>query len=285
MPAGGTDVGRTGRLYIVSTPIGHLGDLTHRAVEVLGAVDLIIAEDTRHSRVLLDHYAIRTKTSSYHEHNEARSVPRLLERLAAGERIALISDAGTPVLSDPGARIVRAAVEAGIPVEPVPGASALLAALVAAGLTGTDGRFTFYGFLPRKGRERGEALAEIVASRYLTIMYEAPGRVGDLLGDLVRAGAGERPAAVARELTKQFEEIRRGTLGELAAYYADQAPRGEVVVLVEGAVPAVVDEDTLRARVRALRDDGVSAREIVKALTEVDGAPRNLAYRLAHEEP
>jgi 16S rRNA (cytidine1402-2'-O)-methyltransferase len=273
-----------GRLFVVSTPIGNLGDITYRAVEVLRSVDAILAEDTRHARTLLDRYEVRVPTIAYHEHNEAKSVPRLLARLAAGERLALISDAGTPLLSDPGARLVRAAVEAGIPVEPIPGASALLAALVAAGLSGADGRWTFYGFLPRRAGERRSALAEIVVSQYLTIMYEAPTRVADLLADLVEAGAGDRRAAVARELTKQFEEIRRGTVGELAAYYAGGAPRGEVVVLLEGAVTLEPDEAVLRERVRALRAQGVSARDIVRTLTESEGAPRNVAYRLAHEE-
>jgi 16S rRNA (cytidine1402-2'-O)-methyltransferase len=251
---------------------------------VLRSVDAILAEDTRHARTLLDRYEIRVPTIAYHEHNEAKSVPRLLTRLAAGQRFALISDAGTPILSDPGARLVRAAVEAGIPVEPIPGASALLAALVAAGLTGADGRWTFYGFLSRRAGERQAALAEIAASPYLAIIYEAPTRVADLLADMVESGTGERRAAVARELTKQFEEIRRGTVGELAAYYAGGAPRGEVVVLVEGAVHAAPDEAVLRARVRTLKDQGLSARDIVRALTEGDGAARNVAYRLAHEE-
>jgi 16S rRNA (cytidine1402-2'-O)-methyltransferase len=251
---------------------------------VLRSVDAILAEDTRHARILLDRYEVRVPTIAYHEHNEAKSVPRLLARLAAGDRLALISDAGTPLLSDPGARLIRAAVEAGIAVEPIPGASALLAALVASGLTGADGRWIFYGFLPRRAGERQAALAELTASHYLTILYEAPTRVADLLAALVEAGAGERRAAVARELTKQFEEIRRGTVRELAQYYAEGAPRGEVVVLLEGAEDAEPDEAVLRARVRALKDQGMSARDIARTLTDTAGAPRNVAYRLAHEE-
>jgi 16S rRNA (cytidine1402-2'-O)-methyltransferase len=253
-------------------------------VEVLRSVDAILAEDTRHARILLDRYEIRVPTSSYHEHNEAKSVPRLLERLQAGERLALISDAGTPLLSDPGARLVRAAVEAGIAVEPVPGASALLAALVASGLAGADGRWTFYGFLPRRPGERRTALAELVASRYLTIIYEAPTRVGELLAELAAAGAAERKAAVARELTKQFEEIRRGTVAELAAYYAEGVPKGEIVVVLEGAEPTRPTEIDLRARILVLREEGKSAREIVERLMADHGAPRNVAYRLVHEE-
>jgi len=270
---------------VVSTPIGHLGDITYRAVEVLRSVDLILAEDTRHSRTLLDRYDVRTPTSAYHEHNEAKAGPRLIERLAAGEHLALISDAGTPVLSDPGARLVRAALEAGIRVEPIPGASAVLAALVASGLGGADGRWTFHGFLPRKGGDRRRAIADVVEAPHLSILYEAPTRVADLLGELAAAGAAARPAAVARELTKQHEEIRRGTVTELAAYYRDAPPRGEVVVLVEGRPDAEPDEGALRARARALRDAGASSRDIVQDLTGTGGAPRNLAYRLAHERP
>jgi len=270
---------------VVSTPIGHLGDITYRAVEVLRSVDLILAEDTRHSRTLLDRYDVRTPTSAYHEHNEAKAGPRLIERLAAGEHLALISDAGTPVLSDPGARLVRAALEAGIRVEPIPGASAVLAALVASGLGGADGRWTFHGFLPRKGGDRRRAIADVVEAPHLSILYEAPTRVADLLGELAAAGAAGRPAAVARELTKQHEEIRRGTVTELAAYYRDAPPRGEVVVLVEGRPDAEPDEGALRARARALRDAGASSRDIVQDLTGTGGAPRNLAYRLAHERP
>jgi 16S rRNA (cytidine1402-2'-O)-methyltransferase len=189
-----------GTLFLVSTPIGNLADLSARAVETLGAVDAVLAEDTRHSRPLLERHGIRTPLVPYHEHNEAKATPALVARLAAGESFALISDAGTPLLSDPGARLVRAAVEAGITVSPVPGASALLAALVGSGIA-TD-RFTFYGFLARKGKERTEALREIVALAHTAVLYEAPGRVGETLAALAEAGAGDREAVVARELTK-----------------------------------------------------------------------------------
>ncbi|MGK2935451.1 MAG: 16S rRNA (cytidine(1402)-2'-O)-methyltransferase, partial [Gemmatimonadaceae bacterium] len=165
-----------GRLFLVSTPIGNLGDISFRAVEVLQSVDMILAEDTRHSRRLLDHYDISTPSSAYHEHNEARATPKILERLSAGLDVALISDAGTPLLSDPGARLVAGAIEAGIDVVPVPGASALLAALSAAGL-GAE-RFTFFGFLERRGHARSEAIAEITATPHTCVLYEAPGRVG-----------------------------------------------------------------------------------------------------------
>ena len=271
-----------GSLYVVSTPIGNLADLTFRAVEVLAGVALIVAEDTRHSRHLLDRYEVRTPVQPYHEHNEARATPAIVARLAAGDSVALISDAGTPLLSDPGARLTQAAIEAGVPVVPVPGASALLAALVAAGLPAE--RFTYYGFLPRKGRERAALVDELVALTHTAVVYEAPPRVADTLAELARAGAGDRPVAVARELTKQFEEVRRGTVAALAAYYEESPPRGEVVVVLAGAAPPPeVGEAALRERVAELRAEGADARAIVAELTRGLGAPRNLAYRLAHE--
>ena len=271
-----------GTLYVVSTPIGNLGDLSFRAIDVLRSVDLILAEDTRHSRHLLAHHAIETRMLSYHEHNEARATAAAIGRLRDGQDVALISDAGTPLLSDPGARLVREAVEVGIPVVPVPGASAFLAALVASGLS-TE-RFTFYGFVARKGRERDDALRELSALRHTAVLYEAPGRVADTLRDLRDHGAGSRKAVVARELTKQYEEIRRGTVAELVAYYEGSTPRGEVVIVLDGATPPPIAEDQLRLRARELRASGLSARDVAAALVRDDGASRNLAYRLAHEE-
>ena len=270
-----------GTLHIVSTPIGNLGDLSARAVEVLRGVAAVLAEDTRHTRVLCDRFDIRTPLVAYHEHNEAKATPGLVARLRAGDSLALVSDAGTPLLSDPGSRLVRAAIEAGVPVSPVPGASALLAALAGAGLA-TD-RFTFFGFLARKGGERTRTVAEVAALPHTAVLYEAPGRVGETLADLEAAGAGGREAVVARELTKQFEEFRRGTVAELARYYGEHEARGEVVLLVAGAPAATADEATLRERAAALRAEGVSAREVMRVLMETAHAPRNLAYRIAHE--
>lgn len=273
------DAQPAGTLYIVSTPIGHLGDLSPRAVRTLQDVALILAEDTRHSRHLLTHFAIATPLASYHEHSEARMTPKLVARLVAGESMALISDAGTPLLSDPGARLVAAAIEAHLSVVPIPGSSALLAALVVSGLPTEP--FTFLGFLPRKGRERAEALREISAAPHTIVLYEAPGRVAATLADLVAAGAAERPTAVARELTKQFEEVRRGTLGELARYYESTPPRGEVVLVVGAAPPTVLDETSLREHARTLHAQGLSTRDVARTLIDHHGAPRNLAYRLA----
>ena len=273
-------VGEQGTLYLVSTPIGNLGDMTFRAVEVLSSAALVIAEDTRHSRRLLDHFRINTPVSSYHEHNEAKETPRLIARLAAGDSIALISDAGTPLISDPGSRLVRAAVEAGVPIVPVPGASSVMAALVGSGLP-LD-RFAFLGFLPRKGTERTAALNEIVASQETVVVFEAANRVAGTLEDLKEVGAGERTAVVARELTKQFEEFKRGTIAELAGFYADAEPRGEVVLVISGAEAREVSAEELDDAARRLRAAGKEPREVMQHLISAMGASRNLAYRIAH---
>lgn len=273
--------GTSGTLYVVSTPIGNMGDFSFRAAEVLRAAAVILAEDTRHSRPLLDRYEIGTPLAAYHEHNEARATPGIVARLQGGEDVALISDAGTPLLSDPGARLVHAAIEQGIPVVPIPGASALLAALVGAGFD-VD-RFTYYGFLPRKGRERSELLTEIAACRHTVVLYEAPTRLAATLQELAERGPADRPATVARELTKQFEEFRRGTLASLAAYYEAAPPKGEVVVVLAGVTPMAVSEEILRERARALRAEGRSTRDTAAALVAEHGVGRNLAYRIASE--
>ena len=272
---------RAGTLYLVSTPIGNLGDMTHRAVEVLSSATVVIAEDTRHSRRLLDHYHISTPLRSYHEHNEAKETPKLVARLRSGDSIALISDAGTPLISDPGSRLVAAALEANIPVVPIPGASAVMAAIVGSGMSLE--RFTFLGFLPRKGRERSEMIADVVASRSTVVMFEAANRVGATLDALAEAGAGERPAVVARELTKQFEEFKRGSVAELAGVYRDADPKGEVVLVIAGAEKPLVTESELSDAARKLRASGNSPRDVMDHLVSSLGAPRNLAYKIAHE--
>lgn len=271
-----------GTLFIVSTPIGNMGDFSFRAIEVLKSVSVILAEDTRHSKRLLEHFAIATPMLSHHEHNEAKSTPAIVARLERGESVALISDAGTPLLSDPGGRLVAAAIAAGVPVVPVPGASALLAALVASGLPAEP--FTFFGFLARKGGERARQLAAIAALEHTAVLYEAPGRVGATLADLARAAGADRATCVAREMTKKFEELRRGTLAELATYYEEASPRGEVVIIVAGAAPREVDQTTLEDVARELRRAGISSRDIVSTLTTKHGASRNQAYRLVHGE-
>jgi 16S rRNA (cytidine1402-2'-O)-methyltransferase len=255
--------------------------MTHRAVEVLSSAALIIAEDTRHSRRLLDHYKISTPLKSYHEHNEAQETPKLVARLRAGDSIALISDAGTPLISDPGSRLVAAALEATLPVVPIPGASAVMAAIVGSGMPLE--RFTYLGFLPRKGRERNEVIAHIVGSQSTIVMFEAANRVGTTLDALAEAGAGERPAVVARELTKQFEEFKRGSVAELAGVYRDVDPKGEVVLVIAGAEKSAVSEAELSDAARKLRASGNSPRDVMEHLMSGLGAPRNLAYKLAHE--
>ena len=255
--------------------------MSHRAVEVLSSAALVIAEDTRHSRRLLDHYKIATALSSYHEHNEAKETPRLVARLQAGDSIALISDAGTPLISDPGSRLVEAAVGAGVPVVPIPGPSSVMAALVASGMPLE--RFTFFGFLPRKGKERHETIADVLASQATAVLFEAANRVGATLAALVEAGAGERRAVVARELTKQFEEFKRGSVAELSRVYKDKDPKGEVVLVISGAEKKAISENDLNDAASELRASGKSPRDIMEHLVSVLGAPRNVAYRIAHQ--
>jgi 16S rRNA (cytidine1402-2'-O)-methyltransferase len=271
-----------GKLYVVSTPIGNLGDFSFRAIAVLRGVSAILAEDTRHSRTLLDRYEIQTRVLAYHEHNEAKTTPGLVARLRSGEDLALITDAGTPLVSDPGARLVRAAIEADIPVVPIPGPSALLAGLVASGLE-TE-RFTFFGFLPRKGKERAKALAELASLRHTAVMYEAPTRLVETLAELEAMGAGDRSAVVAREMTKQYEEIRRGTLSALRAYYDNAPPRGEIVIVLAGVSERPLDEAEVRERARSLRAEGATARDVAAALVSELGVGRNRAYQIAQEE-
>jgi len=271
-----------GTLYIVSTPIGNLGDLSQRAIDTLRTVAVVLAEDTRHSKPLLARFEIDTPLLSYHEHNEARTADGLVARMLAGQSMALISDAGTPLLSDPGARLVAAAIDSGVRVVPVPGASALLAALVASGLPAD--RFTFFGFLERRGAERTSALAAIASLAHTAVLYEAAPRVAATLRDLEKHGCGDRLGSVARELTKQFEEVKRGTLSELAQYYEGSPPRGEVVIAIAGAPAVEADEGAAREKARALREGGLSTRDIARALVTEQGITRNVAYRLAQEE-
>lgn len=270
-----------GALHLVSTPIGHLADITLRALAVLQEAAVICCEDTRHARTLLSRYGIGTPTMAVHEHNEASVIPRLIARLRDGEAIALISDAGTPLLSDPGARLAEAVSAAGLRVVPIPGASALLAALVVAGLVPHP--FTMLGFPARKGREREEQLALAARLPHTVVLYESPNRLVDTLRDLAAIAGSTRPVAVARELTKHFEEVKRGTLDDVAAYYEGTPPRGEIVIVLGGASAASPSEDGLQAVATALREEGVRPRDIVQRLMDEHGASRNLAYRLAHD--
>jgi len=226
-------------LYVVATPIGNLKDITIRALETLAAADLVLCEDTRHSATLLDHYGIRAEKRSLHEHNERQRADEIVAAIGAGRAIAQISDAGTPLLSDPGFPLVRAVREAGLPVFAIPGASALLAALASAGLP-TDA-FGFIGFLPNKAGQRANALAALRGRMDTLVFYESPRRLGDSLAAMAEAFGADRPAAAALELTKRFERVERGTLGELAAHFAAGDTRGEAVVLVGGASEVVVE--------------------------------------------
>lgn len=273
-------------LYIVSTPIGNLGDITYRAVEVLRAADVILAEDTRRSGVLLRHYGISGRLMSAHEHNEKSRAGTVVEILREGRDVALITDAGTPLLSDPGARIVREVVEAGFDVVPVPGASALLAALVASGIPAE--RFAFYGFIPRKGGRRTELLEEIAALPYAAVLYESPNRTAELLRDLAAAAGADRRVAVGRELTKMHEEFFRGTAEDAAARFEEREVKGEIVVVVEGRpedAEAEAETDALAARsiAQALMAQGMSPSAVAKELRRRLGIARNAAYELAQE--
>jgi 16S rRNA (cytidine1402-2'-O)-methyltransferase len=259
--------------------------MTRRAVDVLRGADVVFAEDTRRTSVLLRHYDIEARLISAHEHNEAARAELVVELLTEGKKVAMVSDAGTPLLSDPGARVVRSALEAGFEVIPIPGPSALLAALVASGLAAD--RFTFYGFLPRKGGSRQSLLDEIAASRHTAVIYESPQRLEALLKDLAEAAGPERRVAVARELTKMHEEIVRLTLGEAREIYAGREVRGEIVVVLEGAPDLddrAIDEDAARALIETLRAQGMAPSEIARELRIRLSIPRNRAYDLVHSE-
>lgn len=267
-------------LYIVATPIGHLGDITLRALEILAGVDLILAEDTRHSHRLIDHYGIATPLSPYHEHNAERARPQALARLAQGQALALISDAGTPLISDPGYKLVVEAAREGVPIFPAPGPSALLAALVAAGLP-TD-RFLFEGFLPAKAEARRARLNALAGIEATIVFYEAPQRLTASLQDMAME-LGDRPACVARELTKLHESVNRASLSELAAYYAEQEPRGEIVIVVSPPLPRPpVSEGDLRGELEGLLSKH-GAKDAASILAARHGRPRRDMYALALE--
>lgn len=253
-------------LYLVATPIGNLRDITLRALDVLEAADRVLAEDTRVTTKLLNAHGIRAKLTAYHEHNAAQARPVILQALANGERIALVSDAGTPLVSDPGYRLVQDVLAAGHAVIPIPGASALLAALTVAGLP-TD-RFLFAGFPPPKGAARRTFLEELATVRATLVFYEGASRVGDSVADML-AVFGDRPAAVARELTKLYETVVRGPLSQLATDPALQTPKGEIAILVGPGAEAPADAaDADRALAEALTrlSPGEAASEVAKAL-------------------
>jgi len=269
-----------GTLYLVATPIGNLSDITHRALQVLRDVSLIACEDTRHTRKLLQHYGVDTKTISYHEHNEQQRATELIDLLKQGSDVAVVSDAGTPAISDPGFRLVRAAIENEIRVVPVPGPSALISGLIAAGLP-TD-EFFFGGFLPAKTTARRARLNELRTVPGTLIFYEAPHRLAASLNDAFEI-LGEREAVVARELTKLHEEIRRGRLSELSQHYStEEQPRGEIVLLIDRTVLEQAESartESVATLVEQFEQQGLDHRAALKKAARELQLSRAEAYR------
>jgi len=273
-------VSNTATLYIVATPIGNLADLSPRAVETLRTVDVIAAEDTRHSRVLFNHFAIQTPCIALHEHNESQVTDALIARLGGGESVALISDAGTPLISDPGFRLVRAAQEAGIRIVPIPGPSAVIAALSVSGLP--SDRFAFEGFLPARGAARRQALEQLKDDTRTLIFYESPHRIEATLADMIAVFGGQRHAVLARELTKLYETVLNDDLSGLAerlAHDADQL-KGEMVVLVHGAETVSADQGAIRTVLEPLVD-ALPLKQAVTLAVKITGVGRNTVYDLA----
>ena len=270
-------------LYVVGTPIGNLEDITQRALRILGEVTVIAAEDTRHTRKLLSHFDINTPLVSYHEHNMRSAGPGLIERIQGGDSVAVVTDAGMPGISDPGQHLVELAHEAGLPVVPVPGPTAGITALVVSGLA-TD-RFCFEGFLPRQKKGRATALQRLVLEERTWIIYEAPHRVVETLEDLTKH-LGARPMAACRELTKKFEEVRRGTPAELLAHFKDHEPRGEFSLVIAGAPPQVDAASTetptaqrLAAEVAVLEADGEDRKAAMKTVGARYGLTKRDVYQ------
>jgi 16S rRNA (cytidine1402-2'-O)-methyltransferase len=262
-------------LAVCATPIGNLDDVTLRVLEELRAADVVLCEDTRHTRGLLERHAIDARLLSYHEHNEAARTAELLPRLEAGERIALVSDAGMPGINDPGARIVRAALDAGVPVTVLPGPSAVETALVASGLVGE--RYQFLGFLPRGGAALAALWEQLRAWRWPAVAFESPQRLPATLASLAAADP-ERPVAVARELTKRYEEVVHGTAAELAARFAE-APKGEITLVIGGAAAEEPDEGEALAAVAELVAAGLPRKRAAELVSRLTGVARNRLYR------
>src|SRR5437762_958989 len=274
-----------GMLYIIATPIGNLEDITQRALRILGEVDLIACEDTRHTRKLLNHFGINKTTISYHEHNERERAAELCDLLEGGKNLGLVSDAGTPLINDPGFRIVQAAIERGISVVSVPGPSAVVTALAASGLP-TD-TFFFGGFLPARASARRAKLEQVLAFPGTLVFYEAPHRIAKTLKDALNV-LGDRAAAVGRELTKIHEEFVRGKLSELAKHFSENRPvRGEIVLMISGAHPdqapstsATNTSVQLMERVRFFEQQGLNSKDALKTAGRELGLKRGEAYRL-----
>lgn len=272
-----------GTLYVVATPLGNLGDLSPRAADTLKHVAVVAAEDTRHSKPLLVHAGSHAELISFHEHASDRALERILRILKEGRDVALITDAGTPAISDPGVALVAAAREQGIQVVTIPGPTAVAASLAVSGIPGD--RYLFLGFLPRKGSDRRRLLSTAASSEWTVVLFEAPNRVVQLLADLIEACGPERHAAVSREMTKVFEETRSGTLQELSDHYAEAPVRGEVTVVIAGTGKEHVEERSPdpHERARNLLAEGLSRKDAAHRLAEETGISRNTAYRLVNE--
>jgi 16S rRNA (cytidine1402-2'-O)-methyltransferase len=272
---------KPGTLYIVGTPIGNLEDITFRAVRILQNVDLIAAEDTRHTGKLLQHFQIQTGQISYHEHNRSSRIPELLEHLTNGKAIALVSDAGMPGISDPGYELVKACVEAGIPVVPIPGASAAITALSASGLA-TD-RFVFEGFLSAKTQQRREYLESLQTESRTLIFYESPHRLRDTLQDLRETLGSDRQIVLARELTKFYEEFWRGTIADAISHYSQREPQGEYTLVVGGTPPSQpqLTQAQLKAELEQIMRQGISRSQASRQLAKFTSLPRRQIYQLA----
>jgi len=267
-----------GTLYVVGTPIGNLEDMSPRAVRVLKEVRLIAAEDTRTTGRLLAHFDIHTPLVSYHEHNKLTRLKQIFDALSEGD-VALVSEAGMPGISDPGYELIRQAIERGVPVVPVPGPTALITALAVSGLP-TDS-FVYLGFLPRRPVDRRRLLEELATERRTLVCYEAPHRLVETLSDMEAILGGDRPIAVARELTKLYEEIWRGKISEAAAYFAEAPPRGEVTLVIGGASEAGPwSEDRVRAAVEEKLAAGLSKKEAAKTVAQMAGWNQREVYRL-----
>lgn len=272
------------KLYLVATPIGNLEDITYRALRVLKEVDLIAAEDTRHTKKLLNHFEINTPLTSYFEHNKRAKGEYILSILRQGKSVAVVSDAGMPGISDPGADIVKEAISEGFQVIPVPGASASLAALVVSGLP-TD-KFIFEGFLPREKKEKREILETLVKERRTVIFYESPYRVIETL-EIMKEILGDRQAATAREITKKFEEINRGTISELLDYFSEHEPKGEFTLVIQGAPEVDIetpDNEQLKEEIDRLIQTGYSKKEAIKEVARHYKLPKRDIYKISLED-
>ena len=272
-----------GCLFLVPTPIGNLEDMTFRAVNTLKDVDLVAAEDTRNTKNLLNHFEIPTELISFHEHNTAQRIPELIEKMNAGIKIAQVSDAGAPSISDPGKELVKAAIKENIPVVPLPGATASITALIASGIEPQP--FYFYGFLPRKGKERTQALVELSNRAETTIVYESPYRVKKTIRDLIDKFGGDRQIALARELTKIHEAFLRGSLNDVAKYYEENDPKGEYVLIIAGKPEQEIQtsSDTdLVASVNNLIAAGQKPNKAIKEVASENGLKKQAVYNLYH---